>query len=225
MPDINSVTFDLSDCKLVEESEAHRMWASATGVYHNLRVSPQPPAWPFDLRDCAAAADFYARQCAENKGVMLEMAVIQVGQLSALRGLFKYRSPVPKCLAMMFVHILWIPFKGWTVQLNVESVEAGTTGMREAAAMLIEGDKWPLPSSTEAPIEIGSPDDMFDQMRSQPLRALPSDGEKYDETFPDHPLSKVRRRMAEVISSLAVSVQPNDLAPFRKAAWWRRLFK
>lgn len=224
MPNINSVTFDLSGCKLVEESDAHRMWASATDVYHNLRVSPQPSAWPFDLRDCPAAADFYSRQCAENKGVMLEMEVVQIGQLSALRGLFKYRSPVPKSLAMMFVHILWIPFKDWTIQLNVESVEAETTGMREAAMMLVEGDKWPIPSSAEEPIEVSSPDDMFDQMRSQSLRALPSDGEKYDELFPDHPLSKVRHRMTEVVSSLVVSVPSKDIAPFRKATWWK-LFK
>jgi hypothetical protein len=215
MLNINSVSFDLSDCKLVEESESHRMWVNAADIYHSLRVSQHRPSWTFDLRDCSAASDFYSRQCADNKGVMLAMEVVQIGQFNALKGVFKYRSPIPNSLAMMFVHIIWIPFQRGMIQLNIESLEVGTTGMREATVMLIEGDRWPKLSSTDEPIEVSGTVEMFDQMLARPLLALPSDEEQYDKSFPDHPLSKVRHRMTEVMSSFTVSAQPSDLVPFR----------
>jgi len=216
MPNIDSVSFDLSDCELIEHSDMHRMWVNKAGIYQNLRVSQQPPAWPFDLRDYSAASDYYFRQCAENKGVMLEMEVIQIGELEALRGLFKYRSPVQKSLAMMFVHIIWIPFKNWTIQINIEALERGTTGMREAAVMMIEGDKWPKPSLEDPPIEINGTEEMFEKMRSHPLRVLPSDDAKYDKTFVNHPLSMVRNRMTQILSSLTVFADTSDLSPFIK---------
>lgn len=221
MPNIDSIRFDLTDCQVVEQSEMHRMWSRPDGVYHNLRVSPQPPSWAFDLRDLAMATDFYSRQCADNKGVMLAMDVVQAAGVPALRGLFKYRSPVPQSMGMMYVHILWLAFRNWSAQINVESVESGTTGMREAAVMMIEGDNWPMAPPDTQPIEVSSAEEMFEHMRSRPLRIIPSDHEKYDETFADHPLSKVRRRMEQVMASLTIDAAPGEMAQFSKRAWWQ----
>src|SRR5262249_30565705 len=97
-----------------------------------------------------------------------------------------------------------------------------TTGVREAAVMAIEGDRWPK-RVAEEPIVVKGVEDMFERMRAQPLRAIPSDDEKYDQMFPDHPLAKVRRRMNEVVSTLKVSAPAEELAPFKKSIWSRVL--
>jgi hypothetical protein len=217
VPDLNSVQFDLADSTLREESAEHRGWSNAAGVYHVLRVTPRRANWAFDLRDEAAAIAFYSNQCIERGGVMLSMNVVQVGKHEALQGIFKYRAPIPGSLAMMFVGILWIPYQDWIAQINVESLESGTTGMREATVMAIEGDNWPRPETETEPVAVSSPEEMFSLMAAQALRVLLSDAEKYDAVFPDHPLSKVRERMVQVKDSLKIVASARELAPFRLA--------
>jgi hypothetical protein len=209
------LTFDLTDCKPEKHDENLRGWMSSAGVAHLLRFDHGPPPWPFDLRDPEGAASFYGAQCADNGGVMLSMGVSTVAGSEALHGLFKYRAPMPRSLAMYYVGILWIPFQEGRFQLNVEAMERGTTGTREAAVSLIEGEAWPRPSSDAQPIQVKSMEEMFARMRATPVRQLPSDDEKYDASFPDHPLSKVRARLAAVMASAKLDEGARALKPFR----------
>lgn len=225
-----SISFDLADRQLVQESPRHRMWRDASNVYLKAEVVQNGPGWPFDLRDPEAAAAFYGQQCREQfHGVMLEMEVVQCAGHEALRGLFKYRSPVPGSMGMMFVHILWLPFQEWRAQINVEATEHGTTGARETAVSLIEG---PAPAAHEqAPVMVSSVEEMFQKMRERPLVALPADDAKYDEHFPQHPLSQVRRQMDHLMASLSVNEAPSRCQPYRLAPapstaarsrpWWK----
>lgn len=218
---IDSLTFDLSDCSLREQSENHRGWMNSGGVAHKLQFQLGPPEWQFDLTDPDAAIEFYRQQCAANSGVMLSMAVITAAGVEALRGLFKYRAPVPGSLAMYYVGILWLPFQACRYQINVESMETGTTGTREAAVMLIEGDKWPKPPADTPPIVLKSAEELFERLGSSPVRQLPSDEERYDHSFPTHPLSKVRARLAEVTATLKLNAAKGSLKPFRIPRGWR----
>ena len=73
MADITSLTFDVNDCELQQQSENHRAWMTSNRVAVLLRYYPQPPGWSFDLTDLQAASDFYARQCTQNAGAMLSL--------------------------------------------------------------------------------------------------------------------------------------------------------
>jgi hypothetical protein len=75
MVSIDSLTFDLSDCSLEEQSEDHRMWVNSIGVAHKLQFDIDPIDWPFDLTDSAAGAEYYRRQCAELGGAMVSLEV------------------------------------------------------------------------------------------------------------------------------------------------------
>ena len=216
MVNIESLTFDLTDCSLREQSERHRAWINSDGVAHTLRFYPGPPDWAFDLTDLNAATDFYRQQAAENGGVLLSMDLARVHGAEALRGLFKYRAPVPGSLAMYYVGILWLPFQQCAFQINVEAMEAGTTGAREAAVMVIEGDAWPKPED-EPPIEVKSARELFARLGSAPVRKLPSEDERYDASFPDHPLSRVRARLSEVTATLRLDPSARALPPYRAA--------
>src|SRR5262249_34327903 len=109
---------------------------------------------------------------------------------------------------------LWIPFEACRFQVNVESMEVGTTGMREAAVMLIAKDDWP--QSEEPPVVVSSGEDFFKRITRAPIVRLPSDHERYDHMFPDHPLSKVRARLNAIADTLKFkSGLESQLKPFR----------
>lgn len=59
MVSIDSLTFDLSDCSLEEQSENYRMWVNSIGVAHKLQLDIGPIDWPFDPTDSTAGAEYY----------------------------------------------------------------------------------------------------------------------------------------------------------------------
>src|SRR5665213_3067299 len=71
------------------------------------------------------------------------MQVITSDGIEALRGLFKYHAPGPNRLAMAYIGILWLPFETCRFQINVEAMELGTTGMREAIVMSLNRENSP----------------------------------------------------------------------------------
>ena len=217
MASVDSLTFDLADCELVQQADSERIWVSPDHVAYRLRFDRGVIYWPFDLTDKDAARAFYRRECEQNRGVMLEMDPVTAAGVEGLSGVFKYRSPVPGSLAMAYVGILWLPFRDCRFQVNVEAVEMGATGMREAAVMVIEGGKWPLEPQAEIPI-INSPEELdalYAKARERPLQRLPSDDPKYDASFPQHPLSRVRAGLARVIATAWLGPDARRLLPHR----------
>lgn len=214
MASVESLTFDLDACELVREGDSERIWINSDRVAHRLRFERGVIYWPFDLTDADAAREFYRRECEQNAGVMLEMAVVTATGAEALAGVFKYRSPRPGSLGMAYVGILWLPFRDCWFQVNVEAVELGTTGMRECAVMVTEGDRWPMEPQDEIPI-IDSMEELEALYQKARVRHLPSDDPKHDASFPQHPLSLVRARLARVIATARFAPDVSSLLPHR----------
>lgn len=228
MASLDSIKFDLTNCELAARQPGKKLWLNPASVATLLAFSKGPPDWPFDLTDVDGARKFYGAQCASAKGAMLSLDVTTLDNFEALRGVFKYRSPVPESLAMMSVGIFWIPFDSCTFQINIEAVEQGTTGIREAAVNVMEPEKYPDPSVLDRcpwpqadpdaePVVVTDVEDMFARMRQAPLRPLPSDDVSFDPMFPEHPLSKVRGRMKVVADTLKIDKGWfQSLKPFRR---------
>jgi len=215
MVNLDSLTFDLTDCSLREESPRHRIWMTAAGIAYNLQFYEGPPDWPFDLAEPDVAADFYRRQCLDREGVMLSMNVTRAAAGGeVLQGVFKYRSPVPRSMGMYYVGILWLPFKQCCFQINVEAMETGATGGREAAVMLLGTDKLSRPPEKE-PIVVKSMEELLSRSRSEPVQSLESDDPRYDHSFPNHPLSQVRTRLRKALDTLTLGPSTHLLQPFR----------
>jgi hypothetical protein len=188
MVGINDVSIDLADCELVEQSAHHRRWRDGAGVEHVLRLSAAPP-WTFDLTNPKACAAYFGKKCADAGGWMLSMDVAEVGGCEALAGVFKY-SPGKMHHPLFYVAALWIPLSDCLVHLNIESLERGTTGVRESMVTVMQ-----LLGPGEGP--------------------LSSDAELYDRGFPSHPLTQVRQRLRQVLETFRLSADPASLAPFR----------
>jgi hypothetical protein len=214
MPSVESLTFELGDCKLRQQSETERTWISADHVAICLRFIPGAVGWSFDLTDPAAAHEFFRRQSEQNGGVMLQMDPFTAAGAEGLSAVFKYRSPMPGSLGKAYVGILWFPFEHFGFQINVEALELGVTGTRESAVMLIEGDRWPMEPQAEVAV-IENWEQWQALSRNARVRQLPSDDSKYDASFPQHPLSLVRARLARVIGSAALGPDAKGLRPYR----------
>jgi hypothetical protein len=230
MVDINSLSFDLTNCTIRVEDSTERRWTHRDGVAHLLKFAKRPPPWPFDLTDVDAAREFYGQQCASVGGAMLSLDVIKPNDIEVLSGLFKYHAPIEGSLAMYFVGILWIPFADCNYQLNIEALERGTTGIREAVVLdlsldekfdhaSLHGVTWPKAGVDFDPIGDITTGPGREKFRQTPLFRLPSDDEQFDALFPEHPLSLVRERMARVTETLKIdktwlqSLKPMRIKP------------
>ena len=214
MASVDSLIFDLADCRLVQQSDTARIWLSSDHVAYRLQFDSGVIYWPFDLTNPAAALEFYRRECEQNGGVMLEMDVLTAADADGLSGVFKYRSPAPDSVGMAYVGVLWLPFRDCRFQINVEAVETGATGMRECAVMMIEGDKWPMEPQEVIPV-INSQEELDSLYAKAQVRQLPSDSPKYDASFPQHPLSQVRAGLARVIATAQLGPDARSLPPHR----------
>jgi|SRR5665213_161882 len=146
------------------------------------------------------------------------MQVITIDGIEALRGLFKYHAPGPNRLAMAYIGILWLPFETCRFQINVEAMELGTTGMREAIVMSLNRENSPQFEQSGNPLVIENEEQLnavYEAVLKKPPRHLPSDDVKYDAGFPDHPLSQVRARLDKIVESLKFDGGVKALTPFR----------
>jgi len=198
-PKLDSLSFDTTGWNIGQESSSNRIWVTPEKVCVNFQFNSSAPEFPFDLTDKEFSTTFYDNHSAELGGAMISVDVAETRGLEYLRGVFKYRSPQPGSRAMYFVGIIILPFKTFSYQINIEAVEVGTTGLREAAVMAI-GDG--PPESNETPQIFENMDDFFAKSRAVKLRRIPADDAKYDEMFSGHPLSQVRRLQSHVIGTL-----------------------
>lgn len=212
-PKLEDIMPDISGWEEVERKNHMIMWYTEKHDACSRLLLDGPCSWSFDLTSLDRAQDFYDRQSAENGGAMIEIGIEEIKGIEALSGIFKYRSPVPGSLAMMYVGIFWVPFEKHIFQINFEAIERGTTGVREAAVYLIE--KPNRSESNQEPVPVASMEEMFQKMREKKVFRLPSDDEKYDASFPEHPLSSVRALMAGFRENGYINPKLKALKAFR----------
>jgi hypothetical protein len=202
-PAITDIEFSKTNWTLHEENSTNISWYNEFHDPVRLQLFVTKPTWPFDLQNGSAAKQFFEQQSKEFSGAMIEMRVEKIQTLDVLVGIFKYRAPIPNSLAIYYVGIIWIPFKDFTYQINFESLEKGTTGIREALVMAQDGV--PDDMFEQAPISIESMDEFFKLSRQNELKVIPSDDKKWDELLPDHPLTKVRNAIVEFFQNVKIN--------------------
>jgi hypothetical protein len=226
---LSGVHFDMGNCENKINDENCLGFIDETHTCIMLRYNPDID-WNFDLRTPEKAISFYENQCREAQGVMLDGKILKLDGVEALSGLFKYRAPYNP-LAMVYVGIFWLPFQEGMIQINIEGFETGTTGVRPAIINMLYQEKGEFANREEEqekenddesetvdfspPIEVKSMEEMFERMKTSPLRKILSDAEKWDSTLPDDPLSLVRRRMKLLESSINLSPEIKLLTPYR----------
>lgn len=189
-------------------------------IHHFNRI----PDIAADIADAGALRAFY-RTTAESNGLaMIEVDSTQVAGLSAVRTILKARLQ-PRGFA--FIGSFTLPFADRSYVLKVQGIERGITGAREAAVLLIQ--EQPVEADEGTGKLIGWEQDPYDTAHRGPFMRNRADDEKYDATFPDHPLSRVRRHLQQLSEELEVAPTIRAAKPFNykasKPGIWSRLWR
>lgn len=180
-----------------------RVWRNPQGDVLSLAI----PDGSLDLPPLSDETSLqqWCRSLAERRGAGLIEVGVATGALGSGVSLIYKRLERP---AYVFTGMLLVPSQSqvWTVVAG----ERGTTGVREAVVTseLLTAGKLTVQdyerSWARDPYDPG-----YHRVDRSVLRFV-SDDECYDERFPEHPLSKVRRVLATLPSS--VQVEPSDSA-------------
>jgi hypothetical protein len=175
-----------------------RVWRSTQGDVLSLAA----PEGSLDLPPLGDAVGLqqWWRALAESRGAGLIEVRVGDRELGATVGLIYKRLEIP---AYVFTGMLLIPSVEVSRVWTVVSGERGTTGVREAivTTQLMNAGRLTIEdyqrSWAQDPYDAN-----YSGVDRSVLRCV-SDDERYDEQFPEHPLSKVRR----VLATLPTSVQ------------------
>jgi len=122
-----------------------------------------------------------------------------------------------------YMGALAIPLKRLSIVFNLVAEERGTTGVRDTIVLeeLLRSGDVRLPEIDGSPLTGWSADPYFPDFEGPPLRNR-SDDAKYDSRFPDHPLSRVRKRLNELPGQVKFSSAISDaIALTGYKPWWQ----
>lgn len=137
------------------------------------------------------------------KAKALEVKVVEVGihkvvDLLVVRTIVK----VPQTThGMTYTGSYIIPFRDFSYVIKIQCEEGAMTGIREAIIL--------QKKLTSGENNIDGPEEL-DKL----VGNLASDDEIYDKDFPDHPLSRCRRGLSMIASSLSISEEIKRLPGF-----------
>jgi hypothetical protein len=181
---LESVTFDASRYDLQGDRDGARIWFLPGGGGVGLYFFPRKPDLPA-VASIEQLREFYAAQMRSG----LQFVECRVLPLDGVRSIWLIGKDInERSRGLVYVGSLTIPFRGFSFVIKVQCQEQGVTGMREA--LLVD----------EA---LGNGTGRIEGGRFIPI-GWSFDDERFDDKLPQHPLSRVRRELRHIASSLQI---------------------
>lgn len=163
-------------------------WRDANGTVLTLHYFDLRPDLPAPLHEPQALAAALTRHVAGAGAGMIEVGVLPVDGVPAVRQVLKLKHPQGH--GQVFVGTYTVPRATCSTVLKLQAAETGTTGVREALIMAQLGPDRYFAPSPYAPDATGG---------------LPfhwGDHPQYDAQFPQHPLTLVRQGLHRLLPSV-----------------------
>jgi hypothetical protein len=168
------------------------VWSTVDGDSIRLMRFDLPPDLPAGLDTVEALTGFYREVMAPSGTRLVELAIVKVDGFRAIRLIGK--APTQPS-GMHYAGSLTIPFADRSFVVKVDCSEGPLTGVREAVLL----DRF-----LAAGMDI---DDLL-------AGACNYDAPEHDAAFPDHPVSRARRLLAEIERTLRFAPPLRRVAPF-----------
>jgi hypothetical protein len=195
-PTAQSLHFDLSGWREEKRSAENMVWMNECGEVLSVNVVEGPFYWP--LSDRKALIDEVRELAKSRGGAIISADVVTVAGVPAVKLIYK-REQRP---AYIYSGMLFFPFNQvYFFVLMIVFGEHGTTGVREAVVtsqLLNEGK---ITTKTYPQLWFRDP---YDPEYKDVVLCSLSDDEKYDDAFPDHPLSRMRKKLLDLQSTLTI---------------------
>lgn len=154
--------------------------------------------------DLSGATKHYEIESKENGGTLIEAEFVSTKAGEVLRSVHKYRSP-ENPLSAYIVGIILLTWNKFHIRIHTEASELGSTGGREAGVALLNADQ----PQDQVEYEEVTAEQLFDKLRAGGIATSPSDDAKWDSTFPEHPLSRVRSIQTRIMGALTTDLPPS----------------
>jgi hypothetical protein len=191
---LESVTFDASRYEIQGDRDGARIWFLPDGGGVGLYFFPRKPDLPA-VASIEHLREFYVAQMHGG----LQFVECRVLPLDGVRSIWLIVKESNEPLrGFTYVGSLTIPFRDFSFVIKVQCHEQGFTGMREA--LLVD----------EA---LGNGTGRIEGERFIPI-GWSFDDEIFDDKLPRHPLSRVRRELRHIASSLQIGLTVRGKAVF-----------
>lgn len=210
---LESVRLDVKGWSPIQVREGALAWKTPEGdgvaLFH-MELAPDIGA---DLSDVDGLRRSYRHVYERGLGI-IEIDLVAVAGCSAVRTIFKTPQ---RPHGMTYLGSLTLPFRDFSYVIKVQCAEMGLTGARDSAVLkeFIEMGLLKLPPAAERPVRLhGWMRDPYDDTFEAPLMWNPSEAAEYDERFPGHPLSRIRRLLRHLETTTEVAPEVRTAAPF-----------
>lgn len=202
--------------KQVESKETRVVYMGDPGDVYYVTLNKKAPDLP-KLTDEPALRDYFRKSARKEQGGIVHIEVTKVHELDAV--IYLTKEVREQIRGYRYVARCVIPFKDASFEIRMDSIEMTVaTGAREAVAIVslgtdveyeeIPANSVPIPGpklgkSTGKRIK-GWFADPYDPAFDSTAVLSISDDKKFDEHFPDHPLSRLRAKFPVVIEKLKI---------------------
>ena len=233
MKSLDLVTFDTSSLVHSRDRFNARLWSTQLGDRVRLRYYPLPPDIGADITDAEAIKRFYWEAVARDFIGFVEAYPLEIDGCRAVRVITK-EVPEPGKLAHGYTGSVMVPFRYFNYIIQMEAQHRRSTWAREDFVMKALIRDGSIRSDYDGCYAEGWTVNVFQPLfppthLSHWLQPNVAEDPKYDEQFPEHPLSRVRAMLAKIEATLQVdeSVKRSPSFVYRtpyRRSWWQRLF-
>lgn len=221
---MGNISFDDSGWRFHRQSQDDadnaRFWTNEeNGDSLSLQYFAAPPDIPAPLEEIDKIHDMHRDIAKSCGGAIIQVDTVAVDEsIPAIKAIIKQpQQPT----GMTYVGSLTLPFRDSSYVFRMQCREVGMTGMRETCVAMMgaepsegSGGAWSLSSLPKANEWSQDP---YDPSVRGPLMRNKAEDEAYDEKFPTHPLSRLRRQLSRMQESIRVAgdtkAQPAFLGP------------
>jgi hypothetical protein len=222
---LQHVTFTVDGWIELWRNPTDRGWNNTSGDGLGLYYFNLPPDIPVALDHLDGLRQSYRHQLAASGGGLIELIVLDIDALPAIKLIAK----VPQTPSgMTYLGSLTLPRRDFSYVIKFQCPELGPTGLREAVVMDQELAQQRITIDEAGQLRAWAADPYDPSFTGGVLRNR-AEAEEYDQEFPDHPLSRMRR----YVNALAPTIRVSDTikrapafgesaAPGPKKPWWKR---
>ena len=208
MPSLDDVQFDTTGWQPIAESGDHRLkWANGSGDVLSIRYQGAPPQMPSLFR-LQVLKDYHTRQLQPSGGAILSLDLLQVKGVSVGKLIFKSMQPTG---GWGYMGMLFLPYRDFSYSIRIQAVERTGDEARGQHVWTMLHHSQPADADCNA---------LWFDLESAPedinaARPCMADEERWDNEFPEHPLSRLRAELIRLVPTLVVSREVKNSAPHR----------
>jgi hypothetical protein len=208
MQSLNSIEFDTSGFDFEGEHGGALIWYTPEGEGIGLFHFSIPPDIQVDLGSIDRVRGYYRTAAMSHGAAIVEVDILQLAGCQIVRQVGKVpQQPT----GMTYMGSITLPFRDFSYVVKVQCMETGTTGVRDSTVLAEKMSAGEVTFDEETMKLRGWMHDPYDRTISYPLSPdgstcsyNSSDSAQYDEYFPAHPLSRLRRILARIQTTLTV---------------------